>query len=100
VRAIIVAGYTCITSYAALVCIAIAHVHQLAFCCPHHAVIFTLGDGTEGAMTVWFPYDYCYPEQYRYMAELKQTLDAKGHCLLEMPTGTGKVRLLLLRNFV
>jgi DNA excision repair protein ERCC-2 len=42
-------------------------------------------------MTVWFPYDYCYPEQYRYMAELKQTLDAKGHCLLEMPTGTGKV---------
>jgi DNA excision repair protein ERCC-2 len=63
-------------------------------------VIFTLGDGTEGAMTVWFPYDYCYPEQYRYMAELKQTLDAKGHCLLEMPTGTGKVRLLLLRNFV
>ena len=60
-------------------------------------MIFTLGDGTEGAMTVWFPYDYCYPEQYRYMAELKQTLDAKGHCLLEMPTGTGKVSLLLSR---
>jgi hypothetical protein len=60
---------------------------------PISRMIFTLGENTESALTVWFPYDYCYPEQYAYMCELKQTLDAKGHCLLEMPTGTGKVRL-------
>ncbi|GJV88075.1 DNA repair helicase XPD [Tanacetum coccineum] len=29
------------------------------------------------------------------MTELKRTLDAKGHCLLEMPTGTGKTIALL-----
>ena len=34
-------------------------------------------------LTVYFPYEYIYPEQYRYMLELKRTLDAKGHCLLE-----------------
>jgi DNA excision repair protein ERCC-2 len=28
-----------------------------------------------------------YPEQYNYMLELKHALDAKGHALLEMPTG-------------
>lgn len=31
-----------------------------------------------------------YPEQYKYMLELKHGLDAKGHGCLEMPTGTGK----------
>lgn len=41
-------------------------------------------DGLE----VIFPYEYIYPEQYRYMLELKQALDARGHALLEMPTGT------------
>jgi len=41
---------------------------------------------------VFFPYEFIYPEQYQYMVELKRTLDAKGHCLLEMPTGTGKAR--------
>lgn len=46
-------------------------------------------------MTVYFPYQYIYPEQYRYMLELKRALDAKGHCLLEMPTGTGKTITLL-----
>jgi len=47
-------------------------------------------------ITVWFPYDYMYPEQYKYMRHLKQTLDAgEGHCLLEMPTGTGKTVCLL-----
>ena len=46
-------------------------------------------------MDVYFPYDYIYPEQYEYMLELKRTLDAKGHCLLEMPTGTGKTITLL-----
>ncbi|QDZ25410.1 DNA repair helicase Rad3 [Chloropicon primus] len=46
-------------------------------------------------LTVYFPYDRMYPEQYRYMLELKHSLDAKGHCLLEMPTGTGKTVTLL-----
>lgn len=43
-------------------------------------------DGLE----VLFPYDYIYPEQYSYMLELKHCLDAKGHGVLEMPSGTGK----------
>ncbi|KAG2489082.1 hypothetical protein HYH03_012516 [Edaphochlamys debaryana] len=46
-------------------------------------------------LTVYFPYEYIYPEQYRYMLELKRSLDARGHCLLEMPTGTGKTITLL-----
>ncbi|KAK9146708.1 hypothetical protein Sjap_006611 [Stephania japonica] len=46
-------------------------------------------------ITVYFPYDHIYPEQYSYMVELKRGLDAKGHCLLEMPTGTGKTIALL-----
>lgn len=28
-------------------------------------------------LTVYFPYEYIYPEQYSYMVELKKTLDAK-----------------------
>jgi len=52
-------------------------------------------------LTVFFPFEYMYPEQYKYMRALKQALDAgfregaKGHCLLEMPTGTGKTVCLL-----
>ncbi|XP_043484006.1 general transcription and DNA repair factor IIH helicase subunit XPD [Leptopilina heterotoma] len=46
-------------------------------------------------LVVYFPYDYIYPEQYAYMLELKRGLDAKGHCLLEMPSGTGKTVTLL-----
>ncbi|KAI4482559.1 hypothetical protein M0804_008412 [Polistes exclamans] len=46
-------------------------------------------------LIVYFPYDYIYPEQYAYMFELKRGLDAKGHCLLEMPSGTGKTITLL-----
>nr|XP_003700951.1 PREDICTED: TFIIH basal transcription factor complex helicase XPD subunit [Megachile rotundata] len=46
-------------------------------------------------LLVYFPYDYIYPEQYAYMLELKRALDAKGHCLLEMPSGTGKTITLL-----
>lgn len=46
-------------------------------------------------LLVYFPYEYIYPEQYAYMVELKRTLDAKGHCLLEMPSGTGKTATLL-----
>ncbi|KAK3282581.1 hypothetical protein CYMTET_9690 [Cymbomonas tetramitiformis] len=46
-------------------------------------------------LTVYFPYEYIYPEQYQYMLELKRSLDAKGHACLEMPTGTGKTITLL-----
>uniref|UniRef100_A0A8D9A2J3 TFIIH basal transcription factor complex helicase XPD subunit n=2 Tax=Cacopsylla melanoneura TaxID=428564 RepID=A0A8D9A2J3_9HEMI len=46
-------------------------------------------------LPVFFPYEYIYPEQYAYMVELKKALDAKGHCLLEMPSGTGKTTSLL-----
>eukprot|EP01006_Ploeotia_vitrea_P066054 TRINITY_DN94260_c0_g1_i1.p1 TRINITY_DN94260_c0_g1~~TRINITY_DN94260_c0_g1_i1.p1 ORF type:complete len:772 (-),score=58.21 TRINITY_DN94260_c0_g1_i1:689-3004(-) len=48
-------------------------------------------DGLE----VIFPYHYVYPEQYEYMLELKHGLDAGGHLLLEMPSGTGKTVSLL-----
>lgn len=34
-------------------------------------------------LTVYFPYEFIYPEQHQYMLELKHALDAKGHCLLE-----------------
>ena len=44
---------------------------------------------------VQFPYPKIYPEQYAYMLELKRSLDAKGHSMLEMPTGTGKTITLL-----
>ena len=46
-------------------------------------------------LEVLFPYDYVYKEQLQYMTELKRILDAKGHGLLEMPTGTGKTVSLL-----
>ena len=35
-------------------------------------------------LTVYFPYEYIYPEQYRYMLELKRALDARGHAALEV----------------
>lgn len=34
-------------------------------------------------------------EQYSYIKDIKKTLDLKGHCLLEMPSGTGKTISLL-----
>jgi DNA excision repair protein ERCC-2 len=46
-------------------------------------------------LDVFFPYDRIYLEQFQYMRSLKQSLDAGGHCLLEMPTGTGKTVCLL-----
>lgn len=46
-------------------------------------------------LEVIFPYDKIYPEQYAYICDLKRTLDAKGHCVLEMPSGTGKTVSLL-----
>ncbi len=42
-----------------------------------------------------FPYPRIYPEQYDYMCDLKKTLDVGGHCVLEMPSGTGKTVSLL-----
>ena len=39
---------------------------------------------TLDGLPVYFPYEYIYPEQYKYMLELKRALDAKGHCLLEV----------------
>ena len=46
-------------------------------------------------LEVTFPYPRIYPEQYAYMLELKRALDARGHSMLEMPTGTGKTITLL-----
>lgn len=46
-------------------------------------------------VTVYFPYSRIYPEQYQYMVDVKRALDARGHCVLEMPTGTGKTIALL-----
>lgn len=48
-------------------------------------------DGLE----VLFPYEFIYPEQVLYMGEIKKALDAQGHCLVEMPSGTGKTVSLL-----
>lgn len=53
-------------------------------------MLFYIGD-----LPVLFPYDRIYPEQYQYMCDLKKTLDAGGHCVLEMPSGTGKTVSLL-----
>ena len=47
------------------------------------------------SLLVYFPYDYIYPEQFSYMLELQRSPDVKGHCLLEMPSGTGKTIYLL-----
>ena len=46
-------------------------------------------------LDVFFPFDRIYLEQHQYMRSLKQSLDAGGHCVLEMPTGTGKTVCLL-----
>ncbi|KAI9727254.1 MAG: DNA-dependent ATPase of the nucleotide excision repair factor 4 complex [Chrysothrix sp. TS-e1954] len=46
-------------------------------------------------LPVLFPYPRIYPEQYAYMCDLKRTLDNGGHCVLEMPSGTGKTVSLL-----
>lgn len=46
-------------------------------------------------LSVLFPYDYIYPEQLQYMHDLKCMLDASGHGLIEMPSGTGKTATIL-----
>ncbi|KAK8206655.1 TFIIH/NER complex ATP-dependent 5'-3' DNA helicase subunit [Zalaria obscura] len=51
-------------------------------------------------LPVLFPYPRIYPGRLPstircYMCDLKRTLDAGGHCVLEMPSGTGKTVSLL-----
>ncbi|QLL34925.1 hypothetical protein HG536_0H03000 [Torulaspora globosa] len=46
-------------------------------------------------LPVLFPYPKIYPEQYKYMCDIKRTLDAGGNSILEMPSGTGKTVSLL-----
>lgn len=46
-------------------------------------------------LPVVFPYNLIFSEQETYMKFLKKTLDAPGHAILEMPTGTGKTVCLL-----
>ena len=48
-------------------------------------------DGLE----IYFPYDYIYPEQYRYMLEAKKAIDANGHSLLELPTLASKALCMI-----
>ena len=42
-------------------------------------------------LEVLFPYPRMYSEQLQYMTELKRAVDARGHGMLEMPTGTGMI---------
>ena len=56
------------------------------FCRSRKSYIATMKLNVDGLL-VYFPYDYIYPEQFSYMLELKRALDARGHSLLEMPSG-------------
>ncbi|KAM0674951.1 TFIIH/NER complex ATP-dependent 5'-3' DNA helicase subunit [Gurleya vavrai] len=44
---------------------------------------------------IYFPYETIYPEQKEYITSLISILSNRGHCLLEMPSGTGKTISLL-----
>ncbi|KAI5179638.1 DNA excision repair protein ERCC-2 [Nematocida sp. AWRm80] len=44
---------------------------------------------------VIFPLEKIYPEQLQYIKELYEVVQGKGHCLIEMPTGTGKTIAIL-----
>lgn len=63
-----------------------------------HARKFYMGipDLNIDGLSVAFPYDSVYPEQLRYMHNLKRTIDQKGQGLIEMPTGTGKTVAVFL----
>ena len=66
-------------------CSFVEHFHQKRpFICEEENFIMKLNIN---GLLVYFPYEYIYPEQFSYMLELKKSLDAKGHCLLEMPSG-------------
>lgn len=53
-------------------------------------MIFKIGD-----VDVFFPYELAFPEQLKYMAEVKNALDGNGHCVVEMPCGAGRTAALL-----
>ena len=53
-------------------------------------MIFTIDE-----LTVFFPFESIYPEQFAYMVDLKASLDAGGTAVLEMASGTGKTVTLL-----
>ena len=44
---------------------------------------------------IYFPYDQIYPEQLKYIKSLLKSIRNPGHCLIEMPSGTGKTISLL-----
>lgn len=46
-------------------------------------------------ISIYFPYDKIYPEQLKYIKLLLKSLQDSGHCLIEMPSGTGKTISLL-----
>lgn len=48
-----------------------------------------------GSIEVFFPKDKIYPEQMQYIKEMYEVVQEKGHCLIEMPTGTGKTIAIL-----
>lgn len=48
-----------------------------------------------GGIEVFFPMPKVYPEQLQYMKEMFEIVQGRGHCLIEMPTGTGKTVTLL-----
>lgn len=46
-------------------------------------------------ISVYFPYEQIYPEQLQYIKSLLKCIQDPGHCLIEMPSGTGKTVALL-----
>ncbi|KAI5171010.1 DNA excision repair protein ERCC-2 [Nematocida sp. LUAm3] len=48
-----------------------------------------------GEIELFFPKKKIYPEQLQYIKELMEVVQGKGHCLIEMPTGTGKTICIL-----
>eukprot|EP00866_Antonospora_locustae_P002527 jgi/Antlo1/2527/1038 len=48
-----------------------------------------------GNVDVFFPYDLVFPEQLKYMAEIKNALESNGHYVVEITYGAGKTEALL-----
>lgn len=44
---------------------------------------------------IYFPYEYIYPEQLKYIKTLLTSIQKPGHILIEMPSGAGKTISLL-----
>lgn len=47
------------------------------------------------SIPIYFPYEKIYPEQLKYIKSLLNNIMKPGHCLIEMPSGTGKTISLL-----